>query len=403
MFVETNSAVLRLRSLSERQQDALIVAGSVVAGVLMYSIGMVPLYETGVADFAPGWLRLTLFAAICLAELFRRRAPAFALAAGCALLAVDCVFGVSVPMLTVFADLLYAATLYGSRRLSQEMIPMASMGAVGAVVVALVLVPGWRETVAACLLVLPFVVIPVWWAAKIRLHREIAEAERTNVAQVAKIGRLDRRAAVAAERARMARDLHDVIAGDLSAIAIQSELALSAKGDPELAWRVLGAVRENSLRALAEMRAMIGLLRADGESPDEAAAPARLADLTRLIASARVSGMEIDVRIEIDESDPVPAAVDLTAYRIAQEALTNAVKHAPRSAARVEIRHLDGTLTVEVSNALARRPRPATGTGTGLLNMRERAVAVDGSFFAGPSGAGWLVRATLPTAVAVSA
>ena len=208
---------------------------------------------------------------------------------------------------------------------------------------------------------------------------------------------------MAAERARMARDLHDVIAGDLSAIAIQSELVLSAKGDPELAWRVLGAVRENSLRALAEMRAMIGLLRADGESPDEAAAPARLADLTRLIASARVSGMEIDVRIEIDESDPVPAAVDLTAYRIAQEALTNAVKHAPRSAARVEIRHLDGTLTVEVSNALARRPRPATGTGTGLLNMRERAVAVDGSFFAGPSGAGWLVRATLPTAVAVSA
>jgi signal transduction histidine kinase len=399
VFAETNSAVARLRNLPEWQQDALIVASSVAAGILMYSIGMSPLYVTGVADLAPGWLRPTLFTAICLVELLRRRAPAFALAVGCALVAVDCFFGVSVPMLTVFADLLYAATLYGSRRLSKDMIPMAAMGAVGAVVAALIFAPGWRETVLACLVVLPFVMIPVWWAAKIRQHREIADAERTNAAQVVRIGALDRTAAVAAERARMARDLHDVIAGDLSAIAIQSEAALSARGDLETAWTVLAAVRESSVRALTEMRAMIGLLRADGEAQDEAAAPARLADLGKLIASARVSGMEIEVRIELDESVPVPAAVDLTAYRIAQEALTNAMKHAPRSTAKVEIRHVDGTLTVEVANALTVQPWTTGDTGTGLLNMRERAVAVGGSFFAGPSETGWLVRAVLPAAV----
>jgi signal transduction histidine kinase len=150
------------------------------------------------------------------------------------------------------------------------------------------------------------------------------------------------------------------------------------------------------------MRAMIVLLRADGEPQDEATAPARLADLAKLIASARVSGMEIEVRNEIDESVSLPAAVDLTAYRIAQEALTNAMKHAPRSTARVEIRFVDGMLTVEVANALTREPWSTTDTGTGLLNMRERAVTVGGTFFAGPSENGWLVRAILPT-VEVSA
>lgn len=399
VFFGTKSAVLRLRNLPEWQQDVLIVASSVAAGILMYMIGMSPLYETAVAEVAPGWLRPALFTAICLVELLRRRAPMFALVAGSVLVAVDCVFGVSVPMLTVFADLLYAATLYGSRRLSQEMIPMATLGAVGAIVATLILAPSWREIVVAGLAVLPFVLIPVWWAAKIRQHREIADAERTNVAQLTKISELDRTAAVAAERARMARDLHDVIAGDLSAIAIQSEAAL-AKNDVETAWAVLGAVRESSVRALAEMRSMIGLLRADGEARDETTAPARLADLARLIVSARMSGMDIEVHSEVDESVSLPAAVDLTAYRITQEALTNAMKHAPLSKARVEIRYVDGALTVEVANALTREPWTTSDTGTGLLNMRERAAAVGGSFSAGPSEAGWLVRAILPTAVA---
>jgi signal transduction histidine kinase len=250
----------------------------------------------------------------------------------------------------------------------------------------------------------PFLVTPVWWATNIRQQRDVADAERANAEQLATIAELDRSAAVAAERARMARDLHDVIAGHLSAIAIQSEAALTM-GDaaPALGKQVLKSVRENSISALEEMRAMIGLLRSESGSDGaslETTAPARLAELSKLIESARTSGIQVEVVAEVDGGERLPAAIDLTAYRIAQEALTNAMKHAPDSLVTVEIRRGDGVLTVEVRNDRRAPVRPrtdvVTGTGTGLLNMRERANAVGGSLSAGPAGSGWLVRAELP-------
>jgi signal transduction histidine kinase len=218
--------------------------------------------------------------------------------------------------------------------------------------------------------------------------------------QLATIGELDRKAAVAGERSKMARDLHDVIAGHLSAIAIQSEAALSMAGaDPKLARAVLESVRENSVSALEEMRAMIGLLRTDpagGDSEIEPTAPARLAELSKLVESARASGLEVEVNSIVDGLPPLPAAVDLTAYRIAQEALTKAAKHAPGGLAVFDIRRDGGILTVEVRNDLQPGSPADGGTGIGLLNMRERAAAVGGKLAAGPSGAGWLVRAELP-------
>jgi signal transduction histidine kinase len=98
----------------------------------------------------------------------------------------------------------------------------------------------------------------------------------------------------------------------------------------------------------------------------------------------------------VDEEVTLPAAVDLTAYRIAQEALTNAVKHAPGGRVDVDVRYLDGVLEVEVRNDVHHKPKPENGSGTGLLNMRERAGAVGGTLTAGPAGAGWLVHAELP-------
>jgi len=248
---------------------------------------------------------------------------------------------------------------------------------------------------------MPFLIMPVWWATNVRQQRDIADNERENAVQLARIGELDRYAAVAAERARMARDLHDVIAGHLSAIAIQSEAVLTmSTADPATSHAVLRSVRENSVSALDEMRAMIGLLR-EGASDEETTAPARLAQLSKLVESARASGMHVDVESEMDGSATLPAAVDLTAYRIAQEALTNAVKHAPGARTRVDIQRADGILTVEVTNELkaaGKKPRQAgqIGTGIGLLNMRERANAVGGSLSAGLSEGRWRVRAKLP-------
>ena len=369
--------VVRLRDLPRWQQDAVIVAASVTIGVLLFLLGLNPLYSTGL-DAA--WVHPVVFGCLCFVEFFRRRAPLVVLAVGVALLAVDGVFGLTIPALIVFADLLYAATLYGPRRVSWE--PLVALVATVAVGVALLLAPDWRATLLSCLAALPIVVVPVWWAANVRQHQQ-------SVAQLAKIAQLDRDAAVAASRAQMARDLHDVIAGHLSAIALQSEAALSMRSD--LSLDVLRAVRENSLSALDEMRAMIQLLRSP--SPWETVAPARLADLSTLVASARAGGMSLSVAVDLGESR-LPAAVDLAAYRIVQEALTNALKHAPGSSASISVRCSGGYVDVLVENAVD--GSFVLGSGIGLVNMKERAEVVGGSLTAGPDGSTWRVHAVLP-------
>ncbi|WP_049557524.1 sensor histidine kinase [Nonomuraea sp. SBT364] len=399
MLPRTTLTTPRLRNLPEWQQDLAITVSSVGIGVLLLVVGWSPLFETGLTP--PPWLHPVLFGCICVVELFRRRAPVAALIIGFALLAADSVFGASMAVLIVFADLLYAATLYGPRRLSRDMVPITSAITIASAGVMMVLTPDVRTALVTGLAVLPFLVIPMWWATNLRQHKEIAGAERRSASQLTRISELGQRAAVAAERARMARDLHDVIAGHLSAIALQSEAVLSiGDASPEASRSVLTSVRENSVRALEEMRAMIELLRADGSGRGETLAPAGLSELSVLVDSARAAGMDIEVHSDIDESVTLPAAANLTAYRIAQEALTNAMKHAPQTRARVEIRLVDGSLTVEVVNDLpaasASGDGTGTGTGTGLLNMRERAAAVGGSFAAGPSETGWLVRAVLP-------
>jgi signal transduction histidine kinase len=385
--------VTGLRKLPDWQHDALIVISSLLVGSVLFATGLYPLFRLD--DRIPLWVRLLLFGGICVVEAFRRIAPGTALAVGTAFLVVDCVVGVSTPTLVVYADLLYAATLYGPRRLSRDMVPIAVLTSISTITATVVLVPGWRATVLAAFAVLPFLLIPVWWATNVRQHQRMAEVERANVRQLAKIAELDRTAAVAAERAHMARDLHDVIAGHLSAIAIQAEAALSLKDEDPMTRVVLRSVRENSVSALEEMRAMINLLRADVTAPDEPTAPARLAQLSRLIESAQAGGMRLDVRVDYDDTEPLPAAVDLTAYRIAQEALTNAMKHAPRTSVVLELRRTDTEMVLEVVNEL-RDGGDGGGLGTGLLNMRERTAAVGGSLTAGPADGSWKVRAVLP-------
>jgi signal transduction histidine kinase len=385
--------VSRFRGLPLLTQDAAVAFTTWAAGLVLYVSGLYPLAIASVGP--PIWVRLVLLTAICAVQLGRRRVP-LALLAGAALVAVDIALGPTIPILMVFTDLLYAVTLYGSRQAHRAMIGIAAAGTLALIVGALVFSSDWRGALVAALAAVPFLIIPVWWATNIRQQRDIADNERANTAQLAKISELDMHAAVTAERSRMARDLHDVIAGHLSAIAIQSEAVLTmADADPTTSRVVLQSVRENSVSALEEMRAMIGLLRADGPE-EEITAPARLAELSKLVESARTSGMHVEVRFDLDEATTLPAAVDLTAYRIAQEALTNAVKHAPGARATVDIRQADGILTVEVTNELKAAGKPLSDNGMGLLNMRERATALGGSLSAGPAEDGWRVRAVLP-------
>lgn len=338
-----------------------------------------------------------IMAVACLGAVVRRTMPVPGL-----LLAIAAVLAgplrvgfTDLATLLVFTDLLYCSVLFTTRRTSRAVAAVSGAVVLLTALAALV-TDGGRLALISLLNMLLLVAVPVLWGTEVRRHRVLAEAERDRAAQTARMAELDREAAVAAERSRMARDLHDIVAGQLSAIALQSEAALH-QPDPDVLRRVLGTVREGSVSALAEMRTMIGLLRSEpGDEPRTA--PARLDQLDPLLDAARDRGLHVDVADSRPAGAEPAAAVELAAYRIVQEGLTNAAKHAPGSSVRLALGHDRDALVVRLDNDLTGTPSapPGTSGGTGLMGLRERARAVGGRFDAGPADGGWRVRASLP-------
>lgn len=158
----------------------------------------------------------------------------------------------------------------------------------------------------------------------VRNHRDAAEAADLRAEQTALLAEMDRAQAVVSERARMARELHDMVANHLSAIAIHSTAALSID-DPDTSRQALGVIRENSVEGLTEMRRLIGILRDTSDDTEPSAAPT-LDGVGSLVEGARTNGL--DVTLDADHGDSLPAPVELAAYRIVQESLTNVLKHA---------------------------------------------------------------------------
>jgi signal transduction histidine kinase len=228
------------------------------------------------------------------------------------------------------------------------------------------------------------------YMAEVRERQRRAEADR------------EREAArqVAEERLRIARELHDVMAHTITAISVQAGLALDAFDDsPAQAHAALGAIRTASREAMAEIRATIGMLRADdGEAAPRSPTP-RLDQLDGLIAEARSAGLHVAKEVT-GTARPLPVAVDTTAYRIVQESLTNVVRHARATLATVSIRYDPTALSIEVADdgTGADASSAEEQRGHGLMGMRERASALGGRLKAGPRpGGGFLVQARLPT------
>jgi signal transduction histidine kinase len=203
------------------------------------------------------------------------------------------------------------------------------------------------------------------------------------------------------ERNRIARELHDVIGHTLvvSLLHVQSAL-LAVEHDPADAARALAEAERLGRECLAEIRSTVGMLREDG-TPDRdgggAIAPLPGIDgLPALVKRFQSAGADITLTVEGD-TGRLPATTGLAMYRIAQEALTNAVKHAPDSPTALRLGVDAGTVTLTADS----RAEPGTGTGLGLVGMRERAESLGGSCEAGPGGRGWLVRATLPVDVSL--
>jgi signal transduction histidine kinase len=220
-----------------------------------------------------------------------------------------------------------------------------------------------------------------------RRRREDALSEQERLA----------RQAVSEERLRIARELHDVVAHSMSVIAVQAGTGrMVIDDDVEHARRALGAIEETSKRALDEMRRLLGVLRAD--TPDGAAlAPVpTLDDLDRLVAYAVEGGTPVDVSVGGDRRK-APAGIELAAYRVLQEALTNVRRHAPGAPARIHLAYEPAELVVIVENPLA-DGQPATGSaGHGLVGMRERVSLYGGTFEAGPHPDGtFKVSARIP-------
>jgi signal transduction histidine kinase len=201
------------------------------------------------------------------------------------------------------------------------------------------------------------------------------------------------------ERMRIARDLHDVVAHNISVINVQANTALHLMDrQPERARQALTTINDVSKQALAELRSVLGVLRGVDESAPRGPAPG-LGRLDALAETMAAAGTAVEVETEGGPAR-LPASVDLAAYRIIQEALTNSARHSGGTRAVVRVRYRQGDVEIEVDDdgTTGAKPTGPAGTGSGIAGMTERAQALGGWLRAGPRpGGGWRVTARLPT------
>ncbi|KOX39464.1 chitinase [Streptomyces sp. NRRL F-4707] len=383
-----------------RRFDVYAASAGLLGGLLLWGIGLgVRRADDPVVLFDGRWPLLAPLAVMAGCELLRRAAPRTGLLIGTAALVADTLTQGSLVTVIMYTDLMYAAVLYGPPASARRIPWITGLLTVAGTVVPFAL---WRVPEALLVGVAVGIVsfAPASTGLIVRNHREAADAALLRAEQTALLAETDRVQAVTAERARMARELHDMVANHLSAIAIHSTAALSLD-DADTTRQALGVIRENSVAGLAEMRRLIGILRDDGGDAEPAAAPT-LDGLGALVDGARANGL--DVVLDADPGENLPAPVELAAYRIVQESLTNALKHASQGTVRVRLDRHEGSLRIRVTSPCGERDAPrAPGSGAGLVGMRERAALLHGTFeagaAAGPGPAGdriWAVRATLP-------
>ncbi|MBM0279134.1 sensor histidine kinase [Micromonospora tarensis] len=381
-------------------RDFALAGASLAGGLVLYALGWQPQVRPD-ADL-PSALFLPPLLAACVAVGLRRVAPRASLTVGTGALVVDTVLGSSLGTVLVYTQVLYDACVYGPPRLWRWLLRVTVALSLLGVVVGVLGFGHWRGAAIGVLVVLAGV-LPVLTGISVRQYRDQAATERARAEQTARLVELDRRQAVSAERARMARELHDVVANHLSAVAIHATAVLSVPGlDRGQVTSALRVIRESSVQGLAEMRQMIEVLRepgvggapADGGATAEVVS-ARLAEADGLVERIRAAGLAVRVRTD-GTPGALPVGVDLAAYRIVQESLTNALKHGTGEA-ELTIAYRPAEVVLTVENPVRRGGAGVPGAGAGLIGMRERATLLAGRFTAGPHDGRWQVRAALPT------
>jgi signal transduction histidine kinase len=362
-------------------------------GDLLVAVALAVLYVVELVNYPDAHLEVTipLGVAACLALALRRKAPLLIFLVVTALngavpeIAKD-FDGNSISFVAVFVFNLYSLGAH-ARRFE------AWLGAAAtAATVVYAAIEDGDTSVTGFFFMLMLCGIP--WAAGVAVRlrsdkeHELRERERLAVIEKAQ--------AVSEERARIARELHDVVSHAIAVTVLQARGSRKLVGrDDHAVRRALDSIEHTNTSALADMRRLLGLLRSTEEEGRRAEPQPSLERLDQLVEEVRSSGLSVDVAVSGDPL-PVPPGLDLSAYRIVQEALTNVLKHAGSDAhARVELVYGADALEVAVANS-GSTSAPGPGTGHGLIGIRERVSVAGGSVEAGPCEGGYVVRARLP-------
>jgi signal transduction histidine kinase len=327
--------------------------------------------------------------------LWRRRYPLVVLVAVFAsIAAADISYDIANNASSPFAGLLvatYASGAYTSRRDG-----WIAAAVIGALVLVMAISNG--EDVIGDTIFIGGIMFAVWGAAMIvRSRQELARALAARTVELEHEREENAKLAVAEERARIARELHDVVAHNLSIMVLQAGGERRAIGDERpQTTEALATIEETGRTAMAEMRRLLGMLRQSDDDLALAPQPS-LRYLDDLVAQVRDAGMPVELSVE-GEPRPLAPGIDLSAYRIVQEALTNALKHAGPARARVTVRYGANDLDIEIADD-GPGAADATPGGHGLVGMRERVALFGGDLAAGRRiGGGYAVRAKLPLA-----
>jgi signal transduction histidine kinase len=338
-----------------------------------------------VAD--PFWLQVLAFLLITAPVAWRRRAPLAATAVVAVGFSLQTVAGAAEVLGGFVAAILitYAVAAHEDGRRSLVGAALVTVG----VVLSALYDPANRSFADTAGNLFLFAVI--WTLGRVVRSRQ----RRADVAELTAQQREEQAlVAVAHERARIARELHDVVAHSVSVMVLHAGAARRVlRGDPDRAAEPLLLVEETGRQALAEMQRLLGILRENG-APAALAPQPGVDDLPALAEQIRRSGLPVELRVE-GKARPLPAGLELAVYRIVQEALTNALKHAGRATASVRVAYRSHEIELEVVDD--GRGGDTGGTGHGLIGMRERAALYGGEVEAGaPAQGGFRVRARLP-------
>jgi signal transduction histidine kinase len=365
--------------------------------LLAFTVGGVFLTRTVAVEPLVLWPGLVLSAVACAVLLRRRSHPFVVLLVTTACIMTEGFLGYLLTPLLMGPMLVaqYTVSLRPERRTTWY---SALAAAAGIALTGFLTTDSPHEWIIGLVNPAAWVLMVASFGSYVRVRREYAIARAEHVAQEREE---EARRRVIQERMRIARELHDVVAHHLALANAQAGTAAHlARTHPDQAIAMIAKLPEVTASALRELKATVGLLRQDTDSQELTPAPG-LEQLPQLLATCASAGLDVSVTTE-GRPRPLPPGLDLTAYRIVQEALTNITKHAATPSARVRLNYTRHYLTLTITNDSGSRPRTAPGPpdrsrGFGLLGMRERALSAGGTFHAGPrSDGGFEVACSLP-------